>query len=414
MIEFSTRSVHYQVDQLLLEQGEYLPLEFLLQEGRLSYADYEAWRAGELVHLDQALFGDPQQVREELAAAERYLRDRGWRAEPVRYEPWSKLSAPSTSESTPECLRFSADSGLDACFHRSYRKPQDHPQLDLFTDSPATCLVNGIIRSLAERQPVEARRELERLADVAPDHARLGELERLTEALESLDSPVNDARAELQWLQQTLTPLAAKALGPARQNFLVPLWRRLSQALQDQPYSPDAPELHLSYTAAQALDWAGSRRAAEREPGWRNDPVMLLRHALACDQQRDHAAALSSWFTVCWRFPERAHALEASVNDDLRQHWSAFQDLDPELPVQSFPAWLLMNRPGLRDRLGEPEKLSVGCPESYRTLSHLLRLPRPQGKAGADEMTLRAQLKREDPVLFRYFLGAVSRWSGDY
>ncbi|VAW72967.1 hypothetical protein MNBD_GAMMA13-30, partial [hydrothermal vent metagenome] len=36
----SASTIHHQVDQLLLEQGEYLPLEFLLQEGRLIYADY--------------------------------------------------------------------------------------------------------------------------------------------------------------------------------------------------------------------------------------------------------------------------------------------------------------------------------------------------------------------------------------
>ncbi len=34
------------VDRLLLEQGVYTPLELLLAEGRLLFADYEAWRAG--------------------------------------------------------------------------------------------------------------------------------------------------------------------------------------------------------------------------------------------------------------------------------------------------------------------------------------------------------------------------------
>ena len=54
--------VHNAVDRLLLEQGEYSPLEYLLSEGRLLYSDYERWRGGELGYLDEALFGDPLQA----------------------------------------------------------------------------------------------------------------------------------------------------------------------------------------------------------------------------------------------------------------------------------------------------------------------------------------------------------------
>jgi len=165
------RPVQQQVDRLLLEQGEYLPLEFLLQEGRLIYTDYEAWRNGELDTLDEALFGDREHILQQLIQASDYLQRLGWQSEAVSYHAWR--------DDRSQCLSFSHNSMLDRYFHQRYHKPQDQPQLDMFTDAPATNRVNGIIRSLANRNSTEARRQLEGLYDSAPDHGRLGELERL-------------------------------------------------------------------------------------------------------------------------------------------------------------------------------------------------------------------------------------------
>jgi hypothetical protein len=306
---------------------------------------------------------------------------------------------------------------LNDCFHRHYRKPQNQPQLDLFTDSPATSLANGIAGTLADRNPSEARRLLARLCDVAPEHARLGEFERLTEAAERLDAPVDDISIEFQYLQGTLTPLADSLLGPASRNLLIPLWQRLSLVLQDRPYRADESELHLSYTATEAQDWVDARQAAEREPDWQGDPVLLLRHARACERMHDYAAALPSWFTLCWRFPRYAEAVESSINHELRHQWETFQDLDPVLPVGSFPAWLLLSRPGLIPILleptGEPESARAVYPPSYLTLYRLRRNhARPATDSGEHGMALRAQLKEQDPLLFQHFLSALANQAG--
>jgi len=225
-----THQIHPLVDQLLLEQGDYCPLEILLQEGRLSYADYEAWRNGELDFLDEAPFGDP-----------------------------------------------------------------DHIQQDL-------------------------------------------------------------------------------------------------------------------------LQWKAVRRAVEQEPRWHTDAVLLLRHAQACDQLHQQAAALASWFELCWRFPAQGDALASIGNHELRRQWTAYLDLDPELPVQSFPAWLLLGKPGLTRILPDPDNHSrdargtevgvTACPASYRTLFRLQH-DRVQARAERktdDTMALRARLKQQDPVLFQHFL----------
>ncbi len=413
--------VQHQVDQLLLEQGEYVPLEFLLREGRLLYCDYEAWRNGETDFLDEALFGDPGHIQQQLRQAEDYLQQLGWQEEPVNYAVWNNKNI----QASPQTLHFSVNSELNQCFHRRYRKPQDQPQMDLFTDAPATILVNGIMQALTGRNMPEARRQLERLFDIAPDNVRVGELERLVEAAENLYSPVRNAAAEMQTLRESVAPLAANLLGKDGRNLLIPLWRRLSAALQDQPYQSAEPELHLSYTASQALDWETVRRAVENESDWQTHPVLLLRHATACDYLHEQSIALQSWFKLCWRFPEQCGALESGGNHELRQQWMEFLELEPELPAAGFPAWLLLNKPGLTRILPDPALLpgedTAACPVSYRVLyqlqQHALLSHTGHGNGHGNErnphtgneniIALRAQLKEQDPALFRHYLGHI-------
>ena len=390
--------VQHQVDRLLLEQGEYLPLEFLLQEGRLIYADYEAWRNGELNTLDEVLFGDHEHIQQQLTQAADYLQRLGWQMETVTYQAWRNDNS--------QRLSFSQNSALDRCFHQRYHKPQDQPQLDMFTDAPATNLVNGITRALINRNASEARRQLEGLYDTTPDHIRLGELERLVEAAENLDTAVIDAAADMQLLQETLTPLAESLLGNESRNLLIPLWRRLSLALHDQPYQTAQPEMHASYTASRAMDWDIARQAVEQAPDWRADPVLLQRHAHACDQLHLRCEALLSWFNLCWRFPQQSDALESSIDAELRQQWINFLELEPELPTQTFPAWLLLNKPGLTRILAAPCDDTTACPASYQTMHRLQNhMPDPIDK----HITLRARLKQQDPVLFQHYLNNIQK-----
>lgn len=400
----NTWHIPHQVDKLLLEQGEYLPLEFLLLEGRLLYTDYETWRNGELGTLDEALYGDPELIQQQLMHAENYLQQLGWQAETIRYPVWDSKNTPSRP------LRFSTSHKLDLCFHRRYQKPQNQPQMDLFTDSPATNLVNGITQALINRKQVEARRLLEQLYVTAPDQAHLGALEQLVEATENCNTPINDATADLQALQKSIVPLAETLLGKDSRNLLIPLWRRLSIALQDQPYQPSLPYLHLSYTATQSMDWETVRQSVEQSPRWQAEPILLLRHAQACEQLHRPSNALLSWFNLCWQFPEQCDALKTSSSNERRQQWIAFMELEPELPAQSFPAWLLLSKPGLTKLLTDPDtttdKHEIVYPASYLAMFRLqLNSISSNTRVGNKEtMTLRAQLKQQDSALFHHFL----------
>jgi len=393
------QDTHHQVDQLLLEQGEYLPLELLLQEGRLSYSDYEAWRNGKFDCLDEVVFGDPMQILQQLQQAGAYLIQRDWLAETISYLSWNS--------DTPQTLRFSRNITLNNDFHLRYRKPQDQPQLDMFTDAPAANLANGIRQALVDRNTAEARRQIERLYDIAPNHIQLGALEHLVEAAERLPSAVDDIASEMQTLRDTLTPLAESIMGSQCRNLLVPLWRRLSEALRGQSYQPAHPQQHISYTATQAIDWDVVQKAVEQEDAWQNEAVLLLRHALACEPLHQTAAALQSWFALCWQFPEQSDAIDCSTRQEFLQQWQTFLDLEPELPPQSFPAWYLIGKPGLTKLLPTPGDALIAPPASYCTLYQLQTRQtdmQTRGKIENDDITLRALLKQQDAELFRYFL----------
>jgi len=344
------------------------------------------------------LFGDCEHIQQQLTQAADYLQRLGWQMETVSYQTWRNDHSPR--------LSFSQNSALDHCFHQRYQKPQDQPQLDMFTDAPATHRVNGITQALVNRNAAEARRQLEGLYDTAPDHARLGELERLVEAAENIDAPVIDTAADMQLLQTTLTPLAESLLGKESRNLLIPLWRRLSLALHDQPYQTAQPELHASYTASRAMDWNTARQAVEQAPDWQAAPVLLQRHAHACDQLHLRCDALLSWFNLCWRFPQQSDALESSSDAELHQQWIDFLELEPELPTQTFPAWLLLARPGLTRILAAPHNDTTACPASYKTIH---RLQNNLSAPTDEHIALRARLKQQDPVLFQHYLNNIRK-----
>lgn len=395
-----TQQTRASIDQLLQEQGEYRPLDFLLREGRLSREDYEAWRNGEIDRLDEMLFGDPGQIMEQLQEAADYLRQLGWVEDRLEYHHQGRPGlAP---------LRFSDHALLNQLFHQPFHKPVDQAQMDLFFDSVETTLFNDTIHHLLRCSAATARASLEQLTDRAPDHAHLGELERLVEALESLTEPVIDPAAELRSLQQQLTPLAEALLGRECQTLLIPLWTRLSQALSAQPFVAEQPELHQSHAAIQARDWALTRQAVERAPGWQEQPHLIRRRALACEHLRQPATALHSWFILCWYFPDQASAIQSGSNGELRTQWRNFQELEPELPAEDFPAWLLIASPRLIQSAPDPHQ-APPCPPSYTTLYQLRQITvGPHGGIDKASLGLRADLQRQAPLLLRHLLDAIS------
>ena len=380
--------IQHRVDQLLLEQGEYIPLEFLLAEGHLLYSDYEQWRSGKLKLLDDELTGDLPQIRKDLTRAVVYVRALGLGPTALEYHAWGGSKA----------LRFSSDYLLDSLFHEGYCNSEEQPQLDLFIDTTGANLANDIVRALGRRDADAAGELLQKLYHTDPAQHRLGKLELLLEAMRQQDAPITDPQEELADLQDEIQPLAAEMLGRESRPFMEPLWRRLGEALEGRNFDPQQPELHRSYTALRNLDWTAVIEEVEAEPDWRSHAVLLQRHARACDQLQRPAEALLDRFELCWRFPEHASPAQTNATVDLIRAWELFHNLEPELDIHLFPAWLLIIRPDLSGWLPSP---AAETPEDYRLL---YALQREKDRLGLESMRLRGELKALNPRLFHHFI----------
>jgi hypothetical protein len=203
--------------------------------------------------------------------------------------------------------------------------------------------------------------------------------------------------------------LAEHHLGEACSVLLTPLWRRLSKALNHLPFDPAHPRYHLSYTAAKAQDWAEVRQAIECETQWRHHAALLERHAIACHHLSDPANAIASWFLLCWQFPQLSMKIANNGDYSMEHAWETFLDLDPELPPEDFPAWLLLHTPGTT-RIVPMFDSNTPCPDSYRTVFAIKQHHQTSGRAATEKepIALRAQLKRQSPILFQYFLDTLS------
>ncbi len=402
-------AVQRQIDTQILEQGAFVPLEFLLDSGRLIHSDYEGWRRREIESLDEVLMGSPEKIRAQLESAAGYARSIGLVETPQAFYAWV---AGTVDHGEP--LRISADAQLQRLIGSRYAPAQTAPQLDLFFDNPVVVLTNGIVRSLAARNLPDTQRQLDRLYTQAPNHAELAAFDRLLAALGHLDHPIDDPRQELEFLQD-ITPAAKRLLGWEARDLLAPLWRQLADALDGHAFSSAEPNLHRSFALAQAQDWAGVSEAVRQEPQWRLHVPLCLRLAQSSFHQQRRSDALQAWFHVCWRAPDQA----AAALDSRRQPdtgvsalWRRFVDAedelspavgdtDPALTAADFPAWLLLREPGLNRQLGIDQAAGdTPAEDSYRTVHRWIDARR--GNRGEDELALRKSLQAHHPVLFRY------------
>jgi hypothetical protein len=387
-----------QVDTQILERGAFVPLEFLIEAGRLIHGDYEGWRRREIGSLDDVLMGSKEKIRAQLESAAGYARSIGLVETPQAFYAWA-----SGEGDAP--LRISTDSQLHRLIGSRYVRAQSAPQMDLFFDNPVVALSNGIVRALSARNLGETQRLLDRLYDQAPNHADLGAFDRLMAALGHLNRPIDDPRQELGFLLD-ITPSAKRLLGWEARDLLGPLWRQLADALRSQAYSIAETNLHASFALIQAQDWPGASEAVRREPHWWLHSPLCLRLAQSCFFQQRRSDALTAWFHLCWRAPaEAADALDQRRQPDtgISKLWRQFVDCEeePALTAADFPAWLLLHEPGLNLQLGAD--LPAGdtpAEQTYRTAHRWIDARR--ANRTADELALRKTLQADNPVLFRY------------
>ena len=336
----------FAVQQLLLEQGAYSPVELLLATGLLTYGDYLAWRRGEIGRLDEA-FEDRPAVRGMLESARALAVKLGLGAERVTYEGWEASAGLD--------LLASSDRSLNALLRMHYfRVPvEGSEQLDLFLDSGAALALSDLQGALLRRRPDDASDALDRLARMSPDQDYGPMANPLIEALRT--PPPADhkvALGQLERMKAQWVPLASQLLAHRAQDFLRPLWRGIASGLDPSRSETEDPERHVSWIHRQCLDWESVRTSILAVPNHLDAPVLVERLAEAEWWLRDRIAAVANWFRLCRLAPERFRAaLEAPRFPDaaLLAGWQAARasDIEPEVTIAWFPGWMLLREPGL-------------------------------------------------------------------
>ena len=340
-----TTEVQAAVQQLVMEQGEYEPLELLLATNRLAWDDCRAWREGRLETLDTVLADGSRETRACLEGAQSWADALGLAPELAVHHGWEGNAG--------TVLAASADSALNALLSTRFRHTRKHAQLDLFLDSAQTAAVNALLDALTTRDAGIARRALDGLVRIDRDHGQRFHADRLISALEA-PAPEGPRwgveqldRMEREWI-----PAASALLGARRRDFLAPLWRDIARALEPVAFNRSNPGRHASRVYREGLDWGGVRRSVLSVSGHETEPVLLARLAEAYWRLRERARAIETWFAMCRLAPEEfAGLIEAPDFPDwaLRSAWrvAAESDLEPQVTPAWFPAWMLLEEPGL-------------------------------------------------------------------
>ena len=393
-----TTQVQAAVEQLVMEQGEYVPLELLLATNRLAYEDYRAWRAGRLETLDAVLADGTPETRVWLDGARSWADALGLAAEPAVHHGWE--------ENAGTVLVASADPGLNALLNTRFRHTREHAQLDLFLDSAQTVAVNALLDALTARDAGKARGALEQLVRIDRDHGQRFHAARLISALET-PAPEKPERGleQLERMEREWTPAASSLLGARRRDFLAPLWRDIARALDPVPFDPSKPERHASRAYRAGLDWERMRRSVLAVAGHEKEPVLLTRLAEAHWRLRERARAIETWFTLCHLAPEEfARLIEAPDFPDwaLRSAWRVAleSDLEPQMTPAWFPAWMLLEEPGLAGVLAPRDTGDDPSSRAFDAVIALLAHPAPDARG----IELRRALQAIHPGLLRRFL----------
>ena len=390
------------VQQLVMEHGEYSPLDLLLATNRLGYEDYRAWREGRLADLDAVLAGGPREVRPWLEGAQSWAVALGLDPEPAVHHGWEG--------SAGTVLAASADEALDALLGTWFRRNREHGQLDLFIDSAQTAAVNALLDALAARDAGRAGRALDRLVGIDRDHGHRFHAVALIAALEA---PAPDGPAQglerLDRMEREWAPSASALLGPRRRDFLAPLWRDVGRALDPMPFDPHHPQRHASRAYREGFDWESARRSVLAVPTHEGEPVLLARLAEAEWRLRNRVQAVESWFALCRLAPEEfERVIEAPGFPDwtLRTAWrlALEQDFEPGMTPAWFPAWMLLEEPGLAAVLG-PRYADDGPSRAFDVVIALLAHPDPDERG----IELRRTLKALHPGLLERYLAKRNR-----
>jgi hypothetical protein len=381
-------AIHHQVDQLLLEQGRFSPIAWLLANGYLDYADYINWRDGVIGTLETCFNIPREQIVEQLHNAMHYARSLGL----------EEISGAYFSTERNE-LTISRNTGDDLLYKTEFEPARHRLQMDIFFDSAPIYAETELIEAIVARNTRKIPEQLDSLRIY--DYDACENYQRLIEYDKKFNSHVLSVQQKLAVLDEELMPLAMRLLRGEALHYLTPLWKNLSADLAGQPFDQGNPKLHASYAAIKAFDWPDVIAAIDRENNRLEQPILLFRYAEACFKTNKEVAGLEYWFQLFLLHDEHAEQLIRQTGHSLlRDDWLRFLELDPELAAQFFPAWLLLIKPAL----AKHEFQLDGTSEGHRAFNLLKRLNSDDPESNS--ITLRSELQNLNPGLFRHFMAS--------
>lgn len=401
-------SIQVLVDDQLQDHGSFSSVDFLLTSGRLSYSAYEAWRFREEEYLEELLSGSIPKIISQLRQAVDYAEHLGLNRVQTQIMSWSRPNSTAT-----QVLRFSNNSELEALLSVQFEAKKNHPQQDLFVNNPITVLINNLIVSILGRSSIDAEGYLDDLHRKVPEHKDLPGFESLVQSLEMIERPALGEVSELQIIEEDLVDTAQKLLGSQWRDYINAVWHWLASATIERPYSPDQPRLHASYLLAQASDWSSVQQSIEAEGNYIAVPEIGFRLAQALHFLGERSTQIEVWCRMCWAFPievENYLSSEKSIDNSIKQLWLSYLnigdafDLSEVLECSLFPAWVLIEEPGLIHKL--PRDMLQGEKEHQVTfrLAHNLISARVNDEP---EIEHRKALGKRQPILLKYYLHRI-------
>jgi hypothetical protein len=293
-------------------------------------------------------------------------------------------------------------------------------QLDIFEHGREVMLRNDAAHALERRDASAALQACDRLSQEYPADDSLPSLRVLTGYIEAAEVGRDDAfrdheslREARQMLQETIRHAAQRTFGdPAAAVWLAVSWQDIARRAGSLAFDARDPQDHAAPMWLRAGNWEAAAQAVATIESWRRKPAPLAWMAEA----RLHLFGLRA----TWPLLAELGWLSPALLEDVAQ-----RSPDPLLPqlirsfeanfdasssgggeiadLSWFAAWVLIERPGLREQLAVAQASQHSAPEqAMRLLVELLGLER-QGRH-ADIVARRKVLRDLQPLLYAAYM----------
>jgi len=293
-------------------------------------------------------------------------------------------------------------------------------QLDIFEHGREVMLRNDAAHALERRDASAAWQACDRLSQEYPADDSLPSLRVLTGYVKAAEIGRDDAfrdhaslREARQMLEKTIRDAAQRTFGDrAAAGWLAASWQDIARRAGSLAFDARDPQDHAAPIWLRAGNWEAAAQAVATIESWRRKPLPLAWMAEA----RLHLLGLQATWPLLaelgWLSPTLLENVAQRSPDPLlpqliRSFEAKFDSTSPAdgeiADLSWFAAWVLIERPGLREQLALAQASQHSAQEqAMRLLVELLGLER-QGRH-ADIIERRKVLRGLQPSLYAAYM----------